>query len=97
MIKFRRASVLSIESADKLFQSLEDKLEALERINTSHPLSATLAVASLKRFLVEDRFRIQLHDLVMDEVEQQIAKLSSLQVSSGNLNCESLCERLNLY
>jgi hypothetical protein len=97
LIKFRAASVLSVESADKFFLSLEEKLESLERLNTPHPLSATLAVASLKRFLVEDRFRIQLNDFVMGEVERQISQLSTLGVAVHSLQCEALYQRLAIY
>ena len=97
LIKFRGASVIPIESADKFFQSLEDKLEALDRLNSPHPLSATLAVASLKKFVVEDRFRIQLNDLVMSEVERLFAQLSSLNVSAYSLDCDSIKQRLELY
>jgi hypothetical protein len=97
LIKFRRASELSIESADKFFLSLENKLEALERLNAPHPLSASLAVASLKRFLVEDRFRIQLNDLVSGEVERQVSEFSKLGVSVNRLECDALHQRLLVY
>jgi hypothetical protein len=97
LIGFRGASVLPIESADKFFSSLEEKLDALERLGAPHPLSAALAVASLKRFLVEDRFRIQLHDLVMSEVERQISQLSPLGVTMNGPVCEVISHRLELY
>lgn len=97
LIKFRAASVLPVESADKFFLSLEEKLEALERLNSPHPLSATLAVGSLKKFLVEDRFRIQLHELVMGEVERQVSLLATMGVTVNQLGCDALHERLALY
>jgi hypothetical protein len=40
LIGFRGASVLPIESADKFFSSLEEKLDALERLGAPHPLSS---------------------------------------------------------
>jgi hypothetical protein len=76
---------------------LEDKLEALDRLNSPHPLSAALAVASLKRFLVEDRFRIQLHELVMGEVERLITQVSNVSLSVNSLECEAFNQRLALY
>jgi hypothetical protein len=97
LIKFRDASALSIESADEFFQSLEDKLEALNRLNSPHPLSATLAIASLKKFLVEDRFRIQLHELVMGEIERLITQVSNVSLFVDGLTCEAFNQRLAFY
>lgn len=97
LIKFRGATALEIQSADAFFQSLEDKLDSLEALDAPHPLSAALAVTSLKRYLVEDRFRIQLQDMVFAELERPFPNLSSLPVSVSRLSCEALMERLALY
>jgi len=97
LVKFRQASILEIESADKFLTSLADKIEALERFSAPHPLSAAIAVASLKRFLVDDRCRIELHDLVMTEVDRQVEALSKLSVQVQPLPCEALLARLKRY
>ena len=80
LIKFRQASTLEIESADSLFCTVEQKVEALEMFNKPHPLSTAIAVASLKKFLTEDRFRIDLRELVQNEVERQFKALAPLSV-----------------
>ena len=82
LVQFRQALLLPIESADQFFTTLAEKLDALERFNAPHPLSAVIAIASLKKFLVEDRFRIELHDLLMEEVERQMKTLSTLHVQT---------------
>ena len=41
----------------------------MEELDQPHPLSAAVAVATLKRYLPYDEHRIRLHDLVMQEVK----------------------------
>ncbi len=65
LIQVRRANMISIQSADTFFRELAEKVSALDEYSQPHPLSAKLAVASLKKYLVDDRYRIRLHDLVM--------------------------------
>ncbi len=95
LIAFRKVTTIPIESADDFFESLEEKLTALRDLDAPHPLSAAMAIASLKRYIAEDRFRIQLHDLVFEETEKQIAELSKLGLSSQN--CDDYIHRLELY
>jgi len=64
------AEVLTIEGADRFFPQLAEKLEALTAMDQPHPLSAKVAVAQAKRYLGEGKYRIQLHDLLMQEVER---------------------------
>ncbi len=78
LIHFRHATLLEIKSADTVFMELEQKIESLDSFLSPHPLAIPVAVASLKRYLVEERFRIELFELVNDEVEKQIKNLSPL-------------------
>lgn len=95
--QFQKASVLSIESADQFFTSLAEKIVALERFNAPHPLSKALAVGSLKKFLVEDRFRIELNDLISEETDRQIAALTSLETPNRGPDCTWFMDRVSLY
>ncbi len=95
--QFRRASLLPIESADKFFTSLAEKLMALELFNAPHPLSKALAVASLKRFLVEDRFRIELNDLLSEETNRKVALLVAVEIPNYTPDCSWFMDRVNLY
>lgn len=81
IIKFRQAYTLEIKSADALFCDMEGRIEALELFNRHHPLSVPIAVASLKRYLTEERFRIDLRELVRDEVELRMKTLAPLSVN----------------
>jgi hypothetical protein len=93
----RQAIEIPIESADEFFGALETKLDAIERYSEPHPASAKLAIASLKKFIAEDRYRIQLHDLVSSEAEDVVRSISQLPVSMPALTVEEIFERLKLY
>ena len=70
LITLRQGQLITIPGADQAFQTLAEKLKALEEHHQPHPLSAQLAVASLKQYLPEERHRIRLHDLIMGEIER---------------------------
>lgn len=70
LITRRQGQTIAIAGADQAFQELAEKVRAIKEHNQPHPLSAPLAVASLKQYLSEDRHRIRLHDLVMNETER---------------------------
>jgi hypothetical protein len=76
LITHRGAQVIAIKDADSLFQSLQQQVQSLEEFSRPHPLSTEAAVASLKRYLTEPRYRIQLADLVSTEVERIIEATS---------------------
>jgi hypothetical protein len=97
LITFRQGVRISIDSANAFFGSLADKLDSLEKFNAPHPLSTALAVASLKRFIVDDRFRIELYDLVTTETERQFANLKGISVQPNDNSCDYFKERLRTY
>jgi hypothetical protein len=70
LIHHRRADTIKIQDANVFFRELDEKLLALEKVSQPHPLSTKLAVASLKRYIVDDASKISLHDLVMNETER---------------------------
>jgi NAD-dependent SIR2 family protein deacetylase len=55
---------IPIDDADSFFSKLSENLASLREFDRPHPLSVQSAVASLKRYLAEDRYRIRLHDLL---------------------------------
>lgn len=81
MICLRRASVVQTKGAESFFAELAEKVTAIEDTGRSHPVSAQVAVATLKRCLVDDSQRIRLHDLLSGEVERVVQRLSSDEFS----------------
>jgi SIR2-like domain len=91
----RSGSFIKIRDADSFFQDLGEKVSALKELSKPHPLSAKVAVASLKKYLVDERYKIRLHDLVIQETENLHNKLSYENIPLHfPLNPK---ERVNIY
>ena len=69
VIEHRDAQVVTIEGADDAFTDLDEKLESLSDLDRPHPMSVDVAVATVKRYLAEERHWIRLEDLLHDETE----------------------------
>ena len=76
LISHRGAQVIRIENADSFFQTVQQHVESIEQFSRPHPLSTEAAVASLKRYLPESRYRIQLSDLI-DKTVERVAEVTS--------------------
>jgi len=95
LIRARRAGMITIESADQFFQEIIQKVSALESLAAPHPLSAKIAAATVKNYLVEPRHQIRLHDLFLAEAERVFGqrRFEELPVDfkkSGNLRLDFL-------
>ena len=75
VIQLRRAEVIRIHDADSFFSELEQKVSALHDLDRPHPLSPKVAVATLKKYLPDERYRIQLRDLITREAEKLYEEL----------------------
>jgi hypothetical protein len=82
----RRAQVVPIDNADAFFENVIEKVQSLEELERPHPLSALLAIETLKRYLPERADHIRLHDLVMGEVESlhSLIATGKLQPQQGD-------------
>ncbi|MDN7858330.1 SIR2 family protein [Burkholderia cepacia] len=67
LIERRGGRVISINGADEFFDSLEQRVRAIEALNRPHPLSTDIAVAMLKEYLPDPLHRIRLHDFLTAE------------------------------
>jgi hypothetical protein len=99
LIQAKQAKVIDIESADTLFQELHEKVISLEDYNKPHPLSSKIAVASEKRYLLEDRYKIRLHDLVMQETDKVYLELTTKKfpIQGVQFSPEELKRRVKTY
>ena len=82
LINHRGAQVIPIEDADTFFQTVQQHVESIQEFSRPHPLSTEAAVASLKRYLSEPRYRIQLSDLVDDTVGRIVEMTSAEEFSA---------------
>ena len=99
LIELRRAQVVHIKDANTFFRDLAEKVFSLQTFSKPHPLSAKTAVATLKRYIVDRRYRISLHDLVMEETEELVGELIERQFPVEGLNpsTEEVIKRIERY
>ncbi|MDX2110951.1 MAG: SIR2 family protein [Verrucomicrobiota bacterium] len=82
----RHAIEVKIKDANHLFESLLEKVQALCDLAAPHPLSAKMAVATVKRLIVDPSAKIRLHDFVHEETEKLLNEINQAKlVSSRNL------------
>ena len=99
LINHRRAQVIDIENADKFFGTVQEKVASIEQFSQPHPLSTESAVASLKRYLPEPRYRIQLSDLIDGSVERVVESVSTplFDVDSPDQDTKTVTARVRAY
>ncbi len=99
LINHRRAQVIDIKGADRFFETVQEKVASIEQFSQPHPLSTESAVASLKRYLPEPRYRIQLSDLIDDAVERVVESVSTpfFDVDNPVPDTETVTARVRAY
>ncbi|MBF0185382.1 MAG: hypothetical protein HQM06_13505 [Magnetococcales bacterium] len=84
LIQHRQAEEIPIKDADTFFARLSELLHALEAYNRPHPLSKELAVATMKRYLSKPEYRIQLSDLIEEEVQRVLQAIEKANLLDCN-------------
>lgn len=99
LIRHRRAEVVEIGDADTFFQKVNEYVASIEEFSNPHPLSVEVAVVSLKRYLSEPKYRIQLSDLVIDTVQEvaDAASHESFSMAGPKPTSESVRKRVRAY
>src|SRR5262249_15330271 len=96
LIAARGAQSIEAADAEKFFPKLADTVFSLEDLNRPHPVSVASAVALAKRLLVDEKHRIQLHDLIDDETEKSRAALAeTLKELTGTATAEKISRYLD--
>lgn len=96
----RAGQQVPIADADSFFESLEQKVQAIEQFSQPHPMSVKAAVAACKRYLAEpESSRIRLADLIADETQRICKDLVSgrLANTSEVVTTESVTARVHQY
>jgi hypothetical protein len=76
LVARRAFHIVPIRDADTFVTAAAEQVQALADFERPHPLSTAAAVASLKRYLSEPKYAIQLHDLVHAEVDRVLEVFS---------------------
>ena len=75
----RKGQVIEIKDADSFFSEISEKVEALESFNDRHPLSAEIAIARLKKYIVKEESKILLYDLFVAERKNAINNIKQFE------------------
>ena len=75
LCRARKGITVSISDADSFFGNLVEQVEALDRSQRQNPIGVEMLVSRAKRYLSKPEHRIQLVDLVSEEVERVISRL----------------------
>ena len=65
----RRGVAVEVDSADAAFQGVLQRVEALQEMDRPRPLDVAMLAATAKRLMARPEGRIQLHDLVHEEIQ----------------------------
>jgi hypothetical protein len=83
IINFKSFELIDIEGADNFFVELKDKIDSLSDLTMRQsPLSISLACATLKRLLPDNKNNIRTSDLIMDTTKDLINNINKLDWSS---------------
>lgn len=99
LVGLRCAQIISIKNADYFFSELAEKVSALEELSKPHPLSVKMAAASLKKYIVDGRYIINLHDLITSETEKLYLELNdkNFPVQGIAFSAVELVKRVQKY
>ena len=99
LINHRSAEVIAIENADNFFQTIEQHVQSIEEFSRPRPLSTEAAVATLKRYLSESKYQIQLSDFVNETVERVIETVLDKAFTRDYIhpNSKSVTKRVRDY
>ncbi|MFG0678590.1 SIR2 family protein [Delftia sp. WSY_7] len=99
LIARRGGLLVNIADADTFFGTLSEQVQALEEFSRPHPLSTGMAVATLKKYLSEPKYRIALDDLVKREVDSvsQVLQGEAFDVNSRDTSGAAVLAHLQRY
>jgi len=69
IIEHAKAELIKIDGANQFFEDLSTKVQIIDEQDRPHPLSIGAAVSTVKKFLSEPKYAIQLRDLLAKETE----------------------------
>ncbi len=99
LIQRRAAHIVPIEGADEFFTKLAELVNVLESFSQPHPLSTAAAVASLKKYLSEQKYRIQLDELILGETSRVLSVIEgpTFEMHPRDLDGKRLSDRVRGY
>ncbi len=74
--QYRKGNTIPIEGADSFFSELYERVDALARCDSDHPLTKDIAVARIKKYIADPNGVIQYTDLFEQEAQAAYEKIA---------------------
>ena len=74
--QYRKGIAIPIEGADSFFSELHERVDALARCDSDHPLTKDIAVARIKKYIADPNGLIQYTDLFEQEAQTAYEKIA---------------------
>jgi NAD-dependent SIR2 family protein deacetylase len=101
LAKHLDASIITISGAESFFTELEEKVKSLQDLDSSHPLSEIMTIATIKRYLPDPLAQIRLEDLIKAEADYVVKEISRQEFSASNrpdvASCYGMEKRVPKY
>lgn len=98
LASFRKGETISIESADKFFYELSERVEALAKSENAIPASRDIVIARVKKYLSRSEHFIEYTDIVEAETNRvKDILLSHANIDASQPNPELFYEKWNSY
>lgn len=94
----RRGLTVQISDADSFFGTLAEQIETLAQSQRQNPVGVDMLVSRSKRYLSKAEHRIQLADLVFEEVERIVDRHDQDDMAlHGSVQNEDILRRIAIY
>lgn len=94
--QYRKGNTVPIENADSFFSELYERVEALARCDSDHPLTKDIAVARIKKYIADPNGLIQYTDLFEQEAQAAYEKIAK-ESNYGYLNKDTFAKFNELH
>jgi hypothetical protein len=101
LAKHLGSSIITISGAESFFSELEEKVKSLQDLDSGHPLSEIMAIATIKRYIPDPLAQIRLEDLIKAEANYVVKEISRQEFSASDrpdaASCYGMEERVLEY
>lgn len=98
LMRHRKAHVVDISSADDFFADLQARVLTLDSNRFANPTTLAMLLNSVKRLMVKPEYRIELNDLIDDQLGQLLNALNLEDFpNSGSWSDEEFARRVDSY
>lgn len=94
----RKGIMVPISDADSFFAKLVEQVETLDQSKRQNPIGIDMLVSRTKRYLAKPQHRIQLSDLISEEVRQIIKRMGKEDIGTqGSFSPAEFQRRVAIY